>query len=42
VLLALHHWPAQHHVQPVWPASILQQVVTARSVQLESLELVEA
>ena len=45
VLLALHHRPAQHpqhHVQPVWPASIPQQVVNALLVQLESLELVEA
>ena len=45
VLLALHHRPAQHPqhlVQPVWPASIPQQVVHARGVQLESLELVEA
>ena len=44
VLLALHHQPAQHPqhlVQPVWPASIPQQVVNALNVQLESLELVE-
>ena len=44
VLLALHHRPAQHphhRVQPVWPASIPQQVVNALNVQLESLELVE-
>ena len=45
VLLALHHRPAQHpqhHVQPVWPASIPQQVVNARGVELESSELVGA
>jgi len=46
VLLALHHWPAQHphhRVQLVQLASIPQDlVVNALLVQLESLEQVEA
>jgi hypothetical protein len=46
VLLALHHWPAQHphhRVQLVQLASIPQDlVVNALLVQLESLEQEEA